>query len=458
MANVSTLSIRARLIFSLSLALTVISLVALLITSTLLTDKANHVFDKSLLGAARSIEQRLFVRDGQTRLNMPYFTLDMMESTSAEKVFYRVEHESGELLAGFKGLPIPAGDLSQPHYYSVRFAGNELRAVYLPSNRRGPGTTHIIVAESLHSRQGFANEILYILAAMTGLSALFSVIAAVLAVQQGLQPLKRLRKALQLRTIDDLSPIEQPTPKEVIPLVSGLNQLISRIRDNIDHIQRFNADVSHQLRTPLAEIKTLAHLAQQTADKQSSQAFKQIEQQTDFLTRTTQQLLSYAKTNSNLQHSHHLVECDLKQLSSSTAMALAPNIYQQGKELAFISLSEEPARIKGDSVMLQGLITNLIENALLYAKHQTGNLITVRAGVRQGQALLEVEDQGQGIPEQYLKQVTERFFRLDSNTTGSGLGLAIVQQIADYHQAELLLVNLPEGGLRVSVAFPLLSA
>lgn len=458
-----TTSITLRLILWLIIPLILLSVMALIITSVLLTKKGNQVFDRNLLGAAHSIEQRLVVRDGKVQLNMPYFTLDIMESASEEKVFYRIERDDGELLAGFKGLPLPDNyaNSSGPVFYSTQFAGNPLRAVYLRVVRGSEHTViHISTAESLHSRQSFAGDILFVLGVVTLSSSILAAIAAVLAVNQGLSPLKQIQRSILKRSVNDLEPLNEQVPKEVEALVSSINQLITRIRYNIEHIQRFNADVSHQLRTPLAEIKTLAELAQKAEPSLESQgSLQQIEKLTDFLVRTTQQLLSYAKTNRSLLDDRHLEQLDLIALCRETAMQLAPKIYQQGYELAFVvelNSDQRSPKIEGDPIMLTGLLTNLIENALLYATHkedQINSTITVRSGIRNQCPIIEVEDEGPGIPECHLEDVTRRFYRLDRQQQGSGLGLAIVQQISEFHQATMQLTNVEPHGLRVTICF-----
>jgi len=516
MAGVNFYSIKVRLILWLVVPMTLLGLMALLVTSSLLSSQANQVFDRMLLGAARSVEQRLVLRDGQVMLNMPYFTLDVMESASAEKIFYRVERANGELLAGFKGLKFPRiGQNEEIRFYNTVFAGNDLRAVFIQIPGATPQTSVVIaVAESLQGRQIFAGNILDVLTIMALLTVILTMITAVLAVHKGLSPLNRLSESIKQRSEHDLRPLKSHVPAEVQPLVDSINALIQRIKDNIEHIQHFNADVSHQLRTPLAEIKTLTELAQQELTQQiQSQAsegdgkdyapqqistektlsycrceddnvfttqrlrFQQIEQITDFLSRTTQQLLSYAKTRQSLLDQQMLQPLRLSAFCKEQVILLAPRIYQQGGELEFISEAE--AEIFGDSVMLTGLLTNLIDNALLYGlRDGAPGLITVSVGrVSQSEAndpfksgiekqadpdisaaefgWLSVQDQGPGIAEGQLQSVTERFVRLDQQSQGSGLGLAIVRQICEFHQARLELINAASGGLKVTIRFPL---
>jgi len=440
----------------------VLSLGTLATMSYLISSKSSTLFDQNLLSAARTIEQRLVVKKGKLILQMPYFVLDIMESTSGEKIFYRIQRNDGEVLAGFKGLKtpsvIPTG--LEPIFYSTKFAGNQLRAVYLPLPQRGAQInkhSFIILAESLQGRQSFTDEIVYILIIVTLLWIALSIISAILAVNKGLAPLQRIRSALIKRSAHDLAPLDQQVPKEVHELILSINQLMSRVRKSIEHIQHFNADVSHQLRTPLAEIKTLAELAREEPDKTVvKDSLKQIEDLTDYLSRTTQQLLSYAKTNKSLLDSSHLQALNLSQLCQQTAAKLAPKVYGIGLELAFIKASTEDIYIIGDPIMLEGLLTNLIENAYLYGvDKQKNNLgtISISVGCKQGAAFLQVDDQGPGIAPEHIDQVMNRFYRVDKNQKGSGLGLAIALQISELHQATMQLRNLTPQGLSVCVTF-----
>lgn len=501
-------SIRSRLILWLLLPISLLGVIAIGITSSLITSQANKVFDRLLLGVAYSIEQRLVHRNGEVILNMPYFTLDVMESASSEKLFYRVQQQSGNLLAGFKGLPKPDNQAHEVQtqeiqYYNTVFAGNDLRAVSLLIPGESPQTTvEIIVAESINGRQGFAENILVVLVLVSLLAMVLMLLAAIYAVHRGLLPLRRLSQRIEQRSEHDLRPLVSSVPKEVSPLVDSINFMMQRTRDNIEHIQQFNADVSHQLRTPLAEIKTLAQLAQQEsplAQQESSgdltehsrqlERFRQIEQITDFMSRTTQQLLSYAKTRQSLLDQQMLKPLDLIDFCRQLIMRHVPRIYRQGGEIEFEDFQASSAWIEGDAVMLSGLLINLIDNALYYgALPDQSPMIKVSVQVvpdwiqndqagssqaKQGQepddkagsVILVVEDQGPGIDPEQIESVTSRFVRLDQQRQGSGLGLAIVRQICDFHSADLKLSNRSEArcgeqkqtasGLRVRIRFPL---
>ncbi|EPJ45122.1 MAG: hypothetical protein OFPII_29790 [Osedax symbiont Rs1] len=462
--NEHTPSIRSQLILQLAILLTILSLITGLLISYLITDKATKVFDHSLLAATNSIAQRLSIRDGKTYLHMPYFVLDIMQSTSGEKIFYRIQRSDGEILAGFSGLAFPQGyqQSSVPIFYSTEFAGNQLRAVYLPVLEKTLGETkytHIILAESLHGRSSFSAEILAILAVVTFFGVILSIVIAVFAVNNCLSPLRKIRQSLITRSMYDLAPLNTKVPKEVEQLIASINQLMTRLREGIEHIQHFNSDVSHQLRTPLAEIKTLAEVASSEFDQTSAQSIlSKINQRADFLIRTTQQLLIYAKTNKSFLDNSHLTIVDLTKLCRDTAANLAPAIYKKGQQLAFITQPNQAIYITGDPIILEGLVINLIENASLYSDSDpspTNDTITIKVFSENCQAILEIIDQGPGIAEDQLAKVTQRFYRLDRLKQGSGLGLAIVRQICDFHQATLQLSNSKPHGLKVRIAFAL---
>lgn len=449
------LSIKFRLIISLAIGLSCITFLVLLLGSYLLSKQANFIFDQTLLGAAKSIEQRIFVRKGKPYIEMPYFALDTIEIVSEEKLFYRVETEEGELLAGFKGLELPKGKaIDEGFFYNTFFVGNDLRAVLTKVDSYGGMPIYITVAESLHGRNTFRQRILSILIGLSAITILLSVTIAIFSVQTGLQPLNKIQARIRNRSIHDLSTVNEQAPSEIQPLIDSINNLIIRIQKNIDYLQRFNADVSHQLRTPLAEIKTLIHFTKNNAKKNHhDEDLEAIENKVNFIVRTTQQLLYFAKTNQNLQNAKTLEQVDLSEFIKKTCIELTPKVYQNGQELIFENLLDDSERIDGDTVMLKGLLSNLIDNSLLYAHQDNTAKITVRVGKNEKKLYFEVDDEGPGVPTEHLSKITERFYRIDNQQPGSGLGLAIVCQIADFHNAKVELFNLEEKGLRVRVTF-----
>lgn len=236
--------------------------------------------------------------------------------------------------------------------------------------------------------------------------------------------------------------------EQIVPV---LLQLMARLKLTIDEIQTFNADLSHQLRTPLAEMKTQLALI---GDSPTKEDLLHLDQRINYMTRMTQQLLHYAKSKHSLVDKEHWSHVDLVQLCQRICMSMAPRVYENGQTLEFDS--DDVCLIRFvDAVMLEGAITNLIDNACKYAVNEQGKAfgainVSVLA-LSDDKVELRISDEGQGIPDAFLSQVTKRHLRLDQQQLGSGLGLTIVKQICQQHNATLALSNRTRGGLQVSI-------
>ena len=271
------------------------------------------------------------------------------------------------------------------------------------------------------------------------------------AVRQGLRPLNMLQRQVANRSESQLDPIVTTVPREINKLVSEINQLMARLKSTIDEIQTFNADLSHQLRTPLAEMKTQLALFRKSP---SEDKIQHLEQRINYMSRTTQQLLHYAKSKHSLIDKGNWDKVDLVYLCQRICKSMAPSVYANGQALEFES-NESPLIRFVDAVMLEGALTNLIDNACKYAVDDQGKatgIITVSVlELPEGNVELRISDEGLGIPEEYLAEVTKRHLRLDQQQLGSGLGLTIVKQICQQHNATLALSNRLTGGLQVSI-------
>ena len=171
-------------------------------------------------------------------------------------------------------------------------------------------------------------------------------------------------------------------------------------------------------------------------------------------THIVQQLLTMSKLVPDQAFSHDLDSVDLIKITREILAMLAPSAIEKQIELAF-EPSQNVTNFPGTPTAISILIRNLVDNAIRYTETQ-GHII-VRVYQQQTNVILEVQDNGPGIPEQFRARVFERFFReLGKKSTGSGLGLAIVQQIASLHHAEIRLDTPSSGtGLVVRVFFHL---
>jgi two-component system sensor histidine kinase TctE len=277
-----------------------------------------------------------------------------------------------------------------------------------------------------------------------------------LGIGQGLRPLDRLRDEIAARSPRDLRPVpEQDKPQEVRALVGALNRLLSRLNAAIESQQRFIANAAHQLRTPLAGLKTHAELARrQPSTLELRSLLDMIAGETQRTSHLVNQLLTLARAEPGEAASGdqpvNLHETISRDLRDWVQRAVGKNI-DLGFEL-------DDAWILGEPLLLRELAANLLDNALAYT--QAGGSVTVRTGARDGESVLEVEDNGPGIPEAEREKVFERFYRIPATGgEGCGLGLSIVSEIAERHGGTVELSRPPGGrGTLIRAVFPRLAA
>lgn len=313
------------------------------------------------------------------------------------------------------------------------------------------------VGQSEEIRDELAGDIMLTLLAPVMVA--FPVIALLIwiSVGQGLMPLQRAAREVQAREPGSLAPLgEEDAPAEVRPLFGALNALFRRLGEAFETERRFTADAAHELRTPLAALRTQAQVAMRAVDDAGRRrALEQVVAGVDRATQLVEQLLTLARVDPEASRAAGAA-VDLDRVASEVLADLAPAALVRGTDLRL----EEPRgrpRARGDRAMLGILLRNLADNAIRYTP--AGGQVRVATGTEGGRAWLEVEDDGPGIPASERDKVFERFYRvLGTGASGSGLGLSIVRRIAELHGAELALADGTDGrGLRVRVVFPALA-
>lgn len=232
--------------------------------------------------------------------------------------------------------------------------------------------------------------------------------------------------------------------------MDALNQFTERLRGLFQRQADFIADASHELRTPLAALKARVELGLREQDPAIWRStLEEAAQNTDRLTHLANQLLSLARIESGARAIAEggAERIELGQLARELGMALAPLAHARGIALALEA--EDPAWVMGEPTLLNELLCNLVDNALAHTP-KGGNVILRVCSP----AVLEVEDDGSGIPPEDRDKVFQRFYRRNLQSRGAGLGLAIVGEICRAHQAEISLHDGDSGGLKVRVSFP----
>jgi two-component system sensor histidine kinase TctE len=255
---------------------------------------------------------------------------------------------------------------------------------------------------------------------------------------------------VQERAPDDLRPLPLiSVQRELRPLVAALNGFTERLRGQFERQARFIADASHELRTPLAALKARIELGLREAEPAVWRStLEDAGQSTDKVIHLANQLLSLARIESGAQSIAEggAQRLDSSQLARELGLAMAALAHKRGVALALEA--EAPVWIDGEPTLISELLSNLLDNALAH----TGDGGNVVLRVLDG-AVLEVEDDGPGIPAAERDRVFARFYRRDTGGRGAGLGLAIVGEIVRAHRAEISLDQGALGGLLVRVRF-----
>ncbi len=443
-----TSSIRRQLLCWLLIPITTLWAISAVITYIIAIDFANNAYDNALLGSARAVSSRLSFKDDKTTVDLPPAAQDILKWNEKDDFFFQVLTSKGKLLCGDDSIPDPAWSrLSKESMFRAEKIGtHEVRIVTIEvpiPSRPNNDFVVIQVAETLQGREELTDNIILGVVlpqlVLIGLSGL----AVWLGVTRGLRPLRELQIAVASRSPTDLRPLPlDRVPKEVKPLVNALNLLLGRLREDREAQKRFVANAAHQLRTPLAGLKTQTELAERQQDPEDlRQSLRHIRTSADRAARLVHQLLSLARVEPAASKNARHKPIDVNSIARDATTELVNRALEKRIDLGFEGLSGS-RKIMGDPESVYEMASNLIENAILYT--QPGGKVTVRVEDKGGLRLV-VEDNGPGVPEDQRERVFERFYRaLDNGANGSGLGLAIVREIADSHGANVQLADGPD--------------
>ena len=429
-------------------------------------EAADVAYDRSLLSSTRALAERVTVKNGKVVANVPYVALDSFETDTLGRIYYKVTGLDGETVSGYDDLPavpanVPRSDLypALVRFYHASYNGERVRIaallqpVYDDSMR---GIALIQVGETLDARNALSRDIL--LNTLWRQALLVLAVAALVwfAVRLVLRPLMRLKNEVETRPLSDLSTIDQAlVHKEVRPLVAAMNGTMARMQDLVASQRRFIADASHQLRTPLAVLKTQAELALRANDPAAMRAIVgSIAATTDSAIHLANRLLVLAR----IEHGgggEPMHPVALSALAHQVGLELALPAVQKGIDLALEAEPDADTTVPGRELLLHEMVANLVDNAIRYTP--SGGSVLLRVGRQAGRVVLAVSDSGPGIPDSEIDQVLMPFYRaqstLEANPGGTGLGLAIVRDIANLHGATLALGRSDAGGLKVEVRF-----
>lgn len=413
---------------------------------------ADKPFDRALEYNVQALAQLVVIKNGHAQFNLPQPARELLRADEADQIYYQVIGLRGELISGEKDVPEPP-DTLKASPWEVKLRDEEIRglpvrvaAIWIQSDIPGTRDALVQVAETREKRSVLATEIIKGVMLPQFVILPLAVLLVWLALVRGTRPLNQLEARIRARKSDDLSPLDETSvPQEVVPLVSSVNGLLTRLKDSMATQKRFLADAAHQLKTPLAGLRMQADLAlrQNTSTEDLKLSLQQIGRSSIRATHTVNQLLALARAEGG---GNVLAQqpCDLALLTRDVVQDAIPRAMDKRIDLGFegAQVGDPGVMVQANPTLIKELIRNLVDNALNYTPStpEHPGVITVRVlADPYGHALLlQVEDTGPGIPEVERELVMQPFYRvLGTNTDGSGLGLAIVQEIAKKHGATL---------------------
>jgi signal transduction histidine kinase len=415
----------------------------------LLSRETDALHDHAMREQADSLAHHLVLRaDGGWTLDLPN-SLQALYSKAYGRYAYSIIDETGKVLFSSldESTPIFPSDTHSTDlvFLETRRGEDTISGASVPKELGGR-TLWIQVAENMAHRDVLTDDIVADFFKRVGwitLPILLLLLAIDIVIfRRALRPLLRASEQAQ-----EISPVRtdirlsaETIPSEIRPLVMAMNQALDRLEKGFRIQREFTADAAHELRTPLAILRTRLDTV---ADPQVTD---ELRQDIEGMTRVVAQLLDIAELDTILIDPSE--RADLQRVCADVAEFIGPLALARGKNIA-LDGSGEPIWIKGNSDMLHQAIRNLAENAINHtAEGTTVELLVQEDGT------VSVLDRGPGILDSEREFLFRRFWRRDRRRAGSaGLGLSIVQRIAEVHGATVAVENRPTGGASFSLRF-----
>jgi heavy metal sensor kinase len=306
--------------------------------------------------------------------------------------------------------------------------------------------------------EAMLHQFLVLLATGLPVAVLIAIGVGYLLVGRALAPVNQIaRKAEQItqHNLSERLPVAR-TAEELEQLSQSLNLMIGRLQDALLNSKRFVADASHELRTPLTAMRTELEsiVADGRLKPELREALGSMLEEVERLTRIVEQLFALSRLDAG-EAQAEWVQFDLAELAVTAAEQMS--LLAEDKGITVTCQAKQRVMVEGDRARLKQVVVNLLDNAIKYTPEK--GEIELRVAAADGQAVLEVSDNGIGIPKEALPHVFDRFFRVDQTRTrdpgGAGLGLSIVKSICTAHGAEVAVESENGRGSCFRVKLPL---
>jgi heavy metal sensor kinase len=431
-----------------------------------------HYLEANLLDIqsrrARQIADTLVARASRTDEDALRSQIESLYSPEVNDRFIRITRADGAAVYA-SGMPQdsrfdptqvpPPGGEAAGESRKVRLADGATLMIATRGASGADGTRYRVeVGTSAASVDNTLAHVLVMLAVGLPIAVVVAVAGGFVLVRRALKPVERITRKAEEITQHNLSerlPVVR-SGDELERLSVSLNHMINRLEDAIHGSKQFVADASHELRTPLTvmrgELESLAQDAQ--LGRETRETLGSVLEEVERLAEIVESLFALSRLDAGEAHAEWL-RFDLAELAATTAEQMS--LLAEDKQVRVDCESTPGVTVEGDRARLKQVIVNLLDNAIKYTPR--GGRVRLSVRRESGYAVLDVTDDGIGIPAEALPHVFKRFYRVDTSRSreqgGAGLGLAIVKSICTAHGAIVEVASAPGRGSTFRVRQPL---
>ncbi|NDF45102.1 MAG: sensor histidine kinase [Betaproteobacteria bacterium] len=453
-------TLRNRLMRHVLLPLALTWLLGSLLMLTIASYFTQQAYDRALLDdaylVASHVRQKANATEVDIELSLSAQEMSTVLFDQTESMFFAVLRLDGLLVAGHAGLhPTLSGVQSAPQFEELNYQNKHLRSVTLFRDQPTPFV--VVMAQTTTSRERLLQRLFVFSLAPQVLLLIALALWLQRAIEEDLVPLSTLERTLGDRDARDLTPVPvSASTQDVERLGQAINALLVRIAQSVQAQREFSGNVAHELRTPLAGIRALADYGLRHNDPQVwREQLMGIAQSQERASHLIDQLLALALADEAQQQLTH-ESVALHEVVRDVVMRFMPRADAKQVDLGAVGL-EQPLWVQANRALLDGVLNNLLDNALRYGASPSGeSRITVSLADAPQAVVLSVMDNGPGVSEAQRQKLSRRWVQGSAGEAlkeGSGLGLAIVHEYARLLGATVAMQNENPQGWRVSLTF-----
>ena len=452
-------SLRNRLLRHVLLPLALTWLLGSALVVGIATYFTQQAYDRALLDDAYLVASHVRlsaeIDPGGLALSLSAQEMSTVLFDQSEALFFAVLRPDGGLVAGHAGLSGRLGTAGQPVFDTLEYQNRSLRSVTI--YRENPASFYVVMAQTTTSRDRLLQRLLAFSIAPQIVLLIGLALWLQRAIETDLNPLAELTRVVGKRDARDLTPVPvSGSTRDVQRLGQAVNALLARIAQSVQAQREFSGNVAHELRTPLAGIRALADYGLRHADPQVwREQLQTIAQSQERASHLVDQLLALALAD-EVQQSWVHEPVALDALVGEAVLRFLPRADAAGVDLGARGV-EQPVQVMGNAALIEGVLNNLLDNALRYGRALEGDShITVAVADAPQAVVLSVSDNGPGVSAAQMQQLTQRWVQGSAGEAlkeGSGLGLAIVSEYARLLGVQVSMQGETPTGLRVSLTF-----